>query len=71
MSWYGLGQGLQYAAVTRDLAAEPDRFEGRSRYNSLSPSGRPSGCLAAGEGPVQLRNIFSLRTLLSVPCRSP
>ena len=51
MSWYGLEQGFQYAAVTRGLAAEPGRFEGRSRYNSLSPSGRQSGWLAAGEGP--------------------
>ena len=32
--------------MTRGLAAEPDRFEGRSRYNSLSLSGRPSGWLA-------------------------
>ena len=65
--------------MTRGLAAGPDRFDGRSRYNSLSPSGRPSGWLAAGEGPtatilkrpVQLRDSFSLRTLLSAPLRSP
>ena len=54
MSWYGLEQGFQYAAVTRGLAAEPDRFKGRSRYNSLSPSGRQSGWLAAGEGPTAI-----------------
>ena len=66
MSTYELGQGLQHAAGTRGLAAEPERFKGRSRYNSLSPSGRPSGWLAAGEGPtaiilkgpVQLRESF-------------
>ena len=78
---YELAQGLHRATVTRDLAAGPDRFNGRSRYNSLSPSWRPSGCVAAGEvptamvlkGPVQLRDSFSLRTLLSTllcsPCR--
>ena len=54
MSWYGLEQGFQYAAVTRGLAPEPDRFEGGSRYNSLSPSGRQSGWLAAGEGPTAI-----------------
>ena len=37
--------------MTRGLAAEPERFDGRSRYNSFSPSGHPSGWLAAGEGP--------------------
>ena len=76
---YGLAQGLQRATVTWELAAGRDRFEGRSRYSSLSPSGRPSGQLAAGrdqqldnfEGPVQLRESFSLRTLLSTPLRSP
>ena len=40
---YGLAQGLQRATGTRGLAAGPERFEGRSRYNSLSPRGRPSG----------------------------
>ena len=48
---YGLAQGLQRATVTRGLAAGPERFEGRSRYNSLSPRGRPSGVSVAGEGP--------------------
>ena len=60
------------------LAVGPDRFDGRSRYKSLSPSGRPTGWLAAGEGPtatilkghVQLRESFSLRTLSSAPLRS-
>ena len=55
------------ATVTRGLAARLDRFDGRSRCSSLSPSGRPSGWLAAGEGPtatilkgsVQLRESFS------------
>ena len=71
---YGLVQGLQRATVTRGLAAGPERFEGRSRYNSLSPRGRPSGVSVAGEGPtavilkgpVQLSESFSLRALLSV-----
>ena len=68
---YGLAQGLQRTTVTRRLVARPDMFEGRSRYNSLSPRGRPSGWLCAEEGPtaiilkgpVQLRESFSLRTL--------
>ena len=74
---YGLAQGLQRATVTRGLAAGPERFEGRSRYNSLSPSRRPSGVSVAGEGPtaiilkgpVQLSESFSLRTSLSVSWR--
>ena len=40
---YGLAQGLQRATVTHDLAAGPERLEGRSRYSRLSPNGRPSG----------------------------
>ena len=48
---YGLAQGLQRATVTRGLVAGPDRFEGRSRYNSLSPRGRPSG---TGKGPTAM-----------------
>ena len=76
---YGLAQGLQRTTVTRGLAAGPERFEGRSRYHSLSSRGRPSGVSVAGEGPaaiilkgpVQLRESFSLRTLLSVSFRSP
>ena len=51
---YGLAQGLQRATVTRCLAAGPKRFEGRSRYSSLSPSGRPSGVSAADEGPTTI-----------------
>ena len=51
---YGLAQGLQRATVTRGLAAGPARFEGRSRYNSLSPRGRPSGVSAAGAGPTPI-----------------
>ena len=51
---YGLAQGLQRARVTRGLAAGPGRFEGRSTYNSLSPSGRPSGVSAAEEGPTAI-----------------
>ena len=50
MSSYGLAHGFQRATVTRGSAAGPDRFEERSRYNSSSPSGRPPGWLAAGEG---------------------
>ena len=53
------------------FSSRAGQFERRSRYNSLSPSGHPSGWLAAGEGPtatilkrsVQLsRDSFSLRT---------
>ena len=76
---YELAQGLQRATVTRSLAAGPERFEGRSRYNSFSPRGRPSGVSVAGEGPtaiilkgpVQLSENFSLRTLVSVSFRNP
>ena len=76
---YGLAQGLQRTTVTRGLAAGPDMFEGRSRYSSLSPRGRSSCWLCAGEGPtamilkgpVQLRESFSLRTFISAPLRSP
>ena len=76
---YGLAQGLQHATVTRGLAAGPERFEGRSRYSSLSPSRRPSGVSAAEEGPtatiskgpVQFSESFSLRTLLSALSRNP
>ena len=74
---YRLAQGLQRATVTRGLAAGPERFEERSRYSSLSSSGRPSGVSAAEEGPtavilkspVQFSESFSLRTLLSAPFR--
>ena len=73
----GLAQGLQCTTVTRDLAAGPERFEGRSRYSSLSPSERPPGVGAAEEGPtaiilkgtVQFSDSFSLRSLLSIPFR--
>ena len=76
---YGLAQGLQRATVTRGLAAGPERFEGRSRYSSLSPRGRPSGVAATGagptaiilKGPVQFSESFSLRGLLSASFRSP
>ena len=76
---YGLAQGLQRATVTRGLAAGPERLEGRLRYSSLSPNGRPSGVSAAGagsaasilKGPVQLSESFSLRTLLSALFRNP
>ena len=58
--------------MTRCLAVEPDRFDGRSRYNNLSPTGCPSGLLATGEGPtgtilkglVQLRESFSLNFII-------
>ena len=74
-----LAQGLQRATVTRSLAAGPDRFKGGSRYNNLSPSGRLSGVLAAGEGPTamvlkgsgQFRESFFLRTLVPASLRSP
>ena len=75
---FGLAQGLQRATVTRGLAAGPERFEGRSTYSSLSPSGRPSGVSVAEEGqtsiilkgPVQFSESFSLRALLSAPFRN-
>ena len=51
---YGLAQGMQRATVTRGLAAVPERLEGRSRYSSLSPSGRPSGVSAAEERPTTI-----------------
>ena len=54
MSLYGLAHAFQRATVTRGLAARSDRFEGRSRYTSLSPSGRPSGWLATMEGPTAM-----------------
>ena len=74
---YGLAQGLQCATVTRGLAAGPEIFEGRSKYSSLSPSGRSSGVLLAEEGStaiilkgsVQFSESFPLRTLLSAPFR--
>ena len=76
---YGLAQGWQRATVTRGLAAGLERFEGRSRYNSLSPRGQPSGVSAAGagptaiilKGPVKFSESFSSRTLLSAPFRRP
>ena len=76
---YGLAQGLQRATVTRGLATGPEIFEGRSRYSSLSPSGRRSEVSAAEKGPtavilkgpVQFSESFSLRTLLSAPFRKP
>ena len=48
---YGLAQGLQRATVTRGLAAGPEGLEGRSRYSSLSPNGRPSRVSVVEEGP--------------------
>ena len=76
---YGLAQGLQRATVTRGLEAGPKTLEGRSRYSSLSPNGRPSGVSAAEEGPtasilkgpVQFSESFSLRTLLSALTHPP
>ena len=55
------------------------KLEGRSRYSSLSLSGRPSEVSAAEEGPtsiilkgpVQFSESFSLKTLLSAPFRNP
>ena len=76
---YGLAQDLQRVTVTRGLAAGPERLEGRSRYSSLSPDGRPSGVSAAEEGPtasilkdpVQFSKSFSLGSLLSALFRDP
>ena len=76
---YGLVQGLQRTTVTQGLGAGPERLEGRSRYSSLPPNGRPSGVSAAEEeptvsilkGPVQFSESFSLRTLLSALFRNP
>ena len=42
---------MQRATATRGLAAGPDGFDERSRYNSLSTRGRSSGWLCAEEGP--------------------
>lgn len=36
--------------MTRDLGERPNTFEGKSRYNSLCPSGRPSAVSAALKG---------------------
>ena len=67
--------------MVTQVVVGPDRFDGRSRYKRLPPSRRPSGWLVAAEGPTvttlkepdQLRELFSLRTLLSArflsPCR--
>ena len=70
---YGLAQGLQRATVTRGLVAGPERFEGRSKYSSLSPSGRPSGVSAAEEGPTAIilksRDQFSYSFSLSTYCQ--
>ena len=76
---YGLAQGLQRATVTQGLAARPERFEGRSRYSSLSPNGHLLGVSAAEEGPtasilkgpVHFSESFSLRTLLSALFHNP
>ena len=48
--------GARFSACYSDsgLAAGPDRFEGRSRYTSLSPSGCPSDWLATEEGPTAM-----------------
>ena len=76
---YELAQGLQLATVTQGLAAGQERLEKRSRYSSLSPSGRPSGLSAAEnglteiilKGPVQFSESLSLKALLSAPFRKP
>ena len=70
---------MQRATVMRGLAAGPDRFEGRSRYNSLSPRGRPSGLVVRRggansddfEGACPTERKFLLEGLLSAPFRSP
>ena len=77
-SWR-LATGLQHATVTWDLAAGPDRFEERSRYNFLSSNGHPSRGSAAEEGPttmilkrlVQTSKSFSQMALLSAPFCGP
>ena len=63
---------------SRYMARGPERFEGRSRYNSLSPRWRLSRMSVAWagptasilKGPVQYSESFSLRTLLSAPFRN-
>ena len=78
LSLYGLAQGFQPATVTRRLAAGLDIFEGRSRYNSLFLSGRPSGWFVAGKGatammmkgPVQLRKFLFENFVISVYAQS-
>ena len=84
MSRYVVGivrVGTRFATCYSDagFGSRARNLEGRSRYNSLSPRGRPSGVSVAGEGPtaiifkgpVQLRESFSLRTLSSVSFRIP
>lgn len=66
----GLAQGLQRVIVTQGLAAGIDKFERKSGYNGLSPSGRTSGMSAAQESHVQFRPCSSVRALLPVPFRS-
>ena len=73
--------GAKLATCHRDarFGSRARKIEGRSRYSTLSPSGRPSGVSAAEEGPtaiilkspVQFSESFSLRTLLSAPFRKP
>ena len=71
------GARAEYCCRSRYMARGPERFEGRSRYNSLSPRWRPSGVSAAWagptasilKGPVQYSDSLSLRTLLSAPLR--
>ena len=45
-----VGAGLTACHSDARFGCRPERFEGRSRYNSLSPRGRPSGVSAAGGG---------------------
>lgn len=40
--------------MMRGLAGSSHRLESRSRYNSLSPSGKPPGMSAAVEGPASM-----------------
>ena len=61
---------LQRATVTRGLATGPERFEGRSRYSSLSAAEEGPAAIIL-KGPVQFIESFSLRTSLSAPFSKP
>lgn len=62
--------GLRLATVTCDLAAGSDIFEGKSRYNSVSPRGSLSEMSASEEVPTAL-NLNGKGQLRSEAFHSP
>ena len=78
MSW-GVVQDLHWATETPQGASRLGMSLGSSRYSNLAANERPSGVESEGEGPtatilegpVQLIDSFSLRTLASVPDLAP